>query len=411
MRTPNIGDSISPVDAMKWALILARKGAGFVAPNPMVGCVIVDKDHKFVSGGWHSKVGSAHAEIEALERLALIKGKKEAVAGCHLYVTLEPCAHEGRTGSCAKALVPLKPASVTFAITDPNPEVAGKGAQILKDAGIMALSIAEVHEWPGLPGKILDSATKQELIDEAEDLSEIFLWSMRNQGPGALPFVTVKVASSLDGRVALNDGTSKWITSEQAREKGHRLRLEHDAIIVGRRTIETDNPSMNVRLEDVTDHTNSVVIVDPKAKLVDRLIEFEVAKVRPTSRVFVCVQTGIANAKAIEKAKDHGFRIFEVEGSNDGVVDLKQMLQRLREFGLGGLYVEGGAGTVGPFLDNALAHRLHVFMSTSVIGGKYSIGWSDLCGVKKLEDSWKLHRQRVKLIGPDLHITGRLNLP
>lgn len=411
MKTPNIGDFISPADAMKWALILARKGAGFVAPNPMVGCVIVDKDHKFVSGGWHAKIGAAHAEIEALERFALIKGKREAVQGCHIYVTLEPCAHEGRTGSCAKALAPLKPATVTYAIMDPNPAVAGRGGQILKDAGVMSLALAEVHEWPGLPGKVLDAVTKQELIDEAEDLSEIFLWNMRNRGPGMLPFVTVKVASSLDGRVAMGDGTSKWITSEQAREKGHRLRLEHDAIIVGRRTIETDNPAMNVRLEDVSDHTNSVVVVDPKAKLVDRLIEFEVAKVRPTSRVFVCVQTGISsvNAKAIAKAKDLGFRIFEVEGSNEGIIDLRQMLQRLREFGLSGVYVEGGAGTVGPFIDNALAHRLHVFMATSIIGGKYSIGWSDLCGVKKLEDSWKLKRQRVKLIGPDLHITGRID--
>lgn len=410
MKTPNIGDFVSPADAMKWALILARKGAGFVAPNPMVGCVIVDKDHKFLSGGWHAKIGASHAEIEALDRLALIKGKREAVQGCHIYVTLEPCAHEGRTGSCAKALAQLKPATVTYALMDPNPAVAGKGAQILKDAGVMSLSLAEIHEWPGLPGKVLDPATKQDLIDEAEDLSEIFLWSMRNQGPGALPFVTVKVASSLDGRVAMSDGTSQWITSEQAREKGHRLRLEHDAIIVGRRTIETDNPALNVRLDDISDHTNSVVIVDPKAKLVDRLIEFEVAKVRPPSRIFVCVQTGIANSKAIDRAKDFGFRIFEVEGSNDGVVDLKQMLQKLRAFNLSGVYVEGGAGTVGPFIDNALAQRLHIFMATSVIGGKYSIGWSDLCGVKKLEDSWRLKRPRVKLIGPDLHITGRLGI-
>jgi diaminohydroxyphosphoribosylaminopyrimidine deaminase/5-amino-6-(5-phosphoribosylamino)uracil reductase len=110
-----------------------------------------------------------------------------------------------------------------------------------------------------------------------------------------------------------------------------------------------------------------------------------------------------------QKRKTTALEYFEVEGSNDGVIDLRQMLQRLREFGLSGVYVEGGAGTVGPFIDNALAHRLHVFMASSVIGGKYSIGWSDLCGVKKLEDSWKLKRQRVKLIGPDLHITGRLD--
>ncbi len=410
MKTPNIGDPISPADAMKWALILARKGAGFVSPNPMVGCVIADRDHKFVAGGWHQKVGGAHAEIEALERFALIKAKKEALQGCHVYVTLEPCAHEGRTGSCAKALAPLKPATLTYGIQDPNPAVAGKGAQILKDAGVVVASLAEMSEWPAAPGKAVELSVKKDLIDEVEDLTEIFLWNMRTSSADALPFVTVKVASTLDGRVALHDGTSKWITSEPAREKGHRLRLEHDAIIVGRRTVETDNPSLNVRLDDVTDHTNSVVIVDPKARLADRLLEFEVAKVRPTNRVFICVQKGIANPQAVARAKDHGFRVFEVDGSKEGVVDLKQTLQRLREFGVQGLYVEGGAGTVGPFFENQLVNRLHVFMATSVLGGKHSIGWSDLCGVTKLETMWKLKRERVKMIGPDLHITGRLDL-
>jgi diaminohydroxyphosphoribosylaminopyrimidine deaminase/5-amino-6-(5-phosphoribosylamino)uracil reductase len=262
----------------------------------MVGCVIVDKDHlNLYAGGWHSqKSAPLMPKSKRSSGSPLIKGKREAVQGCHIYVTLEPCAHEGRTGSCAKALSAAEASDchlmlIMWILIRQWP---GRVLKSLKDAGVMSLSLAEIHEWPGLPGKVLDAGTKQELIDEAEDLSEIFLWSMRNQGPGVLPFVTVKVASSLDGRVALNDGTSKWITSELAREKGHRLRLEHDAIIVGRRTIETDNPSMNVRLEDITNHTNSVVVVDPKAKLVDRLIEFEVAKVRPTSRVFVCVQTG-----------------------------------------------------------------------------------------------------------------------
>ena len=142
MKTPNIGDPISPADAMKWALISARKCAGFVSPNPMVGWVIADRDHKFVAGGWHQKDGGAHAEIDAHERFALIKGKKEALQGCHVYVTLEPCAHEGRTGSCAKALAPLKPATLTYGIQDPNPAVAGKGAQILKDAGVVVASLA-----------------------------------------------------------------------------------------------------------------------------------------------------------------------------------------------------------------------------------------------------------------------------
>jgi diaminohydroxyphosphoribosylaminopyrimidine deaminase/5-amino-6-(5-phosphoribosylamino)uracil reductase len=419
MKAPNIGDQISPKDAMKLALILARRGAGFVSPNPMVGCVIVDEQHRFVAGGWHAKVGQAHAEVEALERLALIRGKKEAVAGCHVYVTLEPCAHEGRTGSCAQMLAPLKPASVTYAVEDPNPLVSGQGRKILEAAGVRVACLSQNQSlesasanfsWPAFPERPVSLGEIRELVAEAEDLCEIFLWSMRNRGEGALPFVTVKVASSLDGRVALHSGESKWITSEQAREKGHRLRLEHDAIIVGRRTIETDNPSLNVRLDDVSNHTNSVIVVDPKGKIVDRLIEYEITKVRPTNRVYVCTQTGLADPKAVARGKEHGLHIFEVDGSSEGIVNLRAMLVKIREYGIQGLYVEGGAGTVGPFLDNGLANRLHVFMAMSVLGGKHAMGWSDACGVQSLAESWKLTRQRVKLIGPDIHITGRLDL-
>lgn len=411
MKSPTLGEPISPADAMKWALLLARRGAGFVSPNPMVGCVIVDRDHKFVTGGWHQKVGEAHAEIDAIERFSLVRGAKENIAGCHFYVTLEPCAHEGRTGSCARAIVPLKPASVTFAVLDPNPLVSGQGAKILNDAGIKCACLADLRTWPAYPEKPIENRAQIDLVEEAEDLIEIFLWSMRNQGSEAKPFVTVKLASSLDGRVAMHTGESQWITSEQAREKGHRLRLEHDAVIVGRKTIETDDPSLNVRLEDVVGHVNTVIVVDPKGKIIDRLRDFKIAKVRPANRILVCVQAGLVDAATIQRGIEHGFQVFEIAGSKEGIVDLKQLLIKVRSLGVTGVYIEGGAATIGPFLDNRLVNRIHIFMATSILGGRYATGWSDLCGVKTLAEIWKLQRQRVKLIGPDLHITGRFDLP
>jgi diaminohydroxyphosphoribosylaminopyrimidine deaminase/5-amino-6-(5-phosphoribosylamino)uracil reductase len=410
MRTPNLGEFISPGEAMKWALIIARHGAGSVSPNPMVGCVIVDSEHKFVVGGFHASVGGAHAEADAIERFELVRGKRENIAGCHIYVTLEPCAHEGRTGSCAKLLAPLRPASVTYAVTDPNPLVAGQGAKILIDAGVVAVCLREARAWPAFPEKPIESGIQIDLVEEAEDLNEIFLWCMRNPGVDALPFITVKVATSLDGRVSMHGGESQWITGEQAREKGHRLRLEHDAIVVGRRTIEHDDPSLNVRLEEFADFVNTVIVVDPKGKLLDRLTDFNIAKVRPLNRVFVCVQIGLVDQAAVLRAQEKGFKVFAVPGSKEGVVDLRAMLRKARQLGINGVYVEGGAGTVGPFLDNGLANRLHVFMSTAVIGGKYATGWTDVCGVKTLAESWKLSGQRVKLIGQDLHITGRLDI-
>ncbi|CAN5571416.1 bifunctional diaminohydroxyphosphoribosylaminopyrimidine deaminase/5-amino-6-(5-phosphoribosylamino)uracil reductase RibD [soil metagenome] len=410
MKTPTLGEAMTPAEAMKWALILARRGAGFVSPNPMVGCVIVDREHKFVTGGWHQKIGEAHAEVDAIDRFSLVRGAKENIAGCHFYVTLEPCSHEGRTGSCARALAALKPASVTYAVMDPNPMVSGQGGKILNEAGVSAVCLADARAWPAMPEKPIESGVQIDLVEEAEDLIEIFLWSMRNQGTDAKPFVTVKIASSLDGRVAMHTGESQWITGEQAREKGHRLRLEHDAVIVGRKTVETDNPSLNVRLDDATGHVNSVIVVDPKGKIIERLMDFNIAKVRPPERILVCVQKGLVSEKAVERGKELGFKVFEVGGSKEGVVDLPELLVKVRALGITGVYIEGGAGTVAPFLDADLVNRLHIFMATSILGGKYATGWSDLCGVKTLAEIWKLQRQRVKLIGPDLHITGRLDL-
>lgn len=407
LGSPKLGQLLSPREAMLRALVIARKGAGFVSPNPMVGCVIVDREHRFLVEGWHMKVGSNHAEIEALERLQALKGSREALEGCHVYVTLEPCAHEGRTPSCAKTLAPLQPASVTFPFHDPNPLVAGKGAEILRTAGIRAVPLTDAHVWPALPHEPIDPLVKQELIDWAEDVAEIFLWNARQRD---LPFVTVKVASTLDGKVALHSGESQWITGDLAREKGHRLRLEHDAILVGRRTVETDNPSLNVRLTNITDVENSVVIIDPRAKLLPTLKDRRLSQVRPTTKVFVCVQSGCFDVDVVSRAHDEGFQVFDVGGSEPGIIDLREALIKIRALGLMGLYVEGGAGTVGPFLDGGLAQRLHVFMSTGVLGGREATGWSDLCGVGTLAQMWKLKRQHVNMLDSDIHITGRLQV-
>ncbi len=407
LRSPKVGDLMSPRDAMLRAIIIARKGAGYVSPNPMVGCVILDSEHRFLVAGWHAKVGSHHAEIEALERLAALKGSPQALEGCHVYVSLEPCAHEGRTPSCAKTLAPLQPASVTFPFLDPNPLVAGKGAEILRRAGIRAMPLTDVHVWPALPQQAVEQTERQELIDYAEDVAETFLWNARQD---ELPFVTLKVASTLDGRVALRSGESQWITGEASRLKGHRLRLEHDAVLVGRRTIEVDNPSLNIRLKEAPGVENAVVIIDPKAKLLPTLKDRKIAHVRKTTKLFVCVQSGCFDVDVVSRAHDEGFQIFEVGGSEPGVIDLREALGKARGLGLSRLYVEGGAGTVGPFLDAGLAQRLHVFLAMGILGGREATGWSDLCGVSRLEQMWRLQRQHVKVLGDDIHITGRLQL-
>lgn len=402
---------MTAAEALRWSLIVARKGAGFVSPNPMVGCVIVDAAHRFVAAGYHHRLGQAHAEVDAVMNFEALKGHRQ-LAGYHVYVSLEPCSHQGRTGSCAVMMSELRPDSVTYLIRDPNPLVSGKGAEIIRQAGIATFSAGESDR--------LTQTQKSELIEDAEDLNEIFLWNMRTQSsPDARCFVTVKLATSLDGQVALRSGESQWITSDEAREKGHRLRLEHDAILVGRKTIETDNPTLNVRLRGVENFKNRVVILDPKAQLLPKLLEdgadekFNVVRVRGWDQLIVAVQDQKIPLSLLARARDRGVRVLSGIGS-EGLMDLSHLTRELRREGVRGLFVEGGAGTLGPFFDQNIVQRLHVFMAPMLIGGRDGISWSSQFGVSSLAQVWKMKRLRVKKLGEgdalNMHWTGRLDL-
>ena len=411
MPKPIAGDPMTAAEALRWSLVIARKAAGFVSPNPMVGCVIVDAAHRFVTAGYHHRVGHAHAEIDALMNFETIKGHRQ-LAGYHVYVSLEPCAHKGRTGSCALALSELRPDSVTYLLRDPNPLVAGQGAAILRQAGIATFSAGESDR--------LTEPQKAELIDDAEDLNEIFLWNMRTRASShERCFVTVKLATSLDGQVALRSGESQWITSVESREKSHRLRLEHDAILVGRKTVETDNPSLNVRLRVAEEFRNRAVILDPRAELLPRLLEdsadekFNIVRVRGWDHLIVVVQDHKIPAPLLARARDRGVRVLAGIGS-EGIMDLNYLTRELRREGVQGLFVEGGAGTLGPFFDQSIVNRLHVFMAPLLLGGREGVGWASQFGVPRLADAWKMKRLRVKKLGNgdalNMHWTGRLDL-
>lgn len=394
MIEPIVGEILTPELSMRWALRIAERGAGFVSPNPMVGCVIVDSDHRFVAWGWHKRVGFQHAEIDALENFEKVKGSRAALRGCHVYVSLEPCAHEGRTPSCAKTLAPLAPASVTYALLDPNPLVAGKGAQILREAGVRVGDLS-----------IFDSGTRDELLGLAEDVAEVFLHSMKNK---TRPFVTVKVASSLDGRSAMKSGESQWITGVEAREASHRLRLKHDAILVGRSTIENDNPSLNVRLTGLSEHVNWVVVMDPSGKTLNGLEKRQIAAVRPRERIIVCVDESHSRNDVVASARSQGFRVIAIPYGVDGGFELRRLLEVLREMSIMSVYIEGGMRTIGHFMQAKLVDRLHVFLSTSIIGGENASGWSDGFGVSSLNEKIQIQRTRIETFGTDIHVTGRL---
>jgi diaminohydroxyphosphoribosylaminopyrimidine deaminase/5-amino-6-(5-phosphoribosylamino)uracil reductase len=246
------------------------------------------------------------------------------------------------------------------------------------------------------------------------------LWNMRTRGSShERCFVTVKLATSLDGQVALRSGESQWITSVESREKSHRLRLEHDAILVGRKTVEIDNPSLNVRLRGAEEFRNRAVILDPRAELLPRLLEdgadekFNIVRVRGWDHLIVVVQDHKIPAPLLARARDRGVRVLAGIGS-EGIMDLNYLTRELRREGVQGLFVEGGAGTLGPFFDQSIVNRLHVFMAPLLLGGREGVGWASQFGVPRLADAWKMKRLRVKKLGNgdalNMHWTGRLDL-
>ena len=335
---------------MERAVELSRKG--FPAPNPHVGCVIV-KGGKIVGEGFHDHAGGPHAEIVALNE-AGIKSH-----GSDVFVTLEPCNHTGRTGPCSESLIGARVNSVTIAVSDPN-QKAGGGADRLRANGIKV----EVG---------LGAAA-------AEAANIAWLTAMRR----SRPYVVGKVATSLDGRIALPTGESQWITSEAARIRGHQLRAECGAVLVGRRTALVDDPLLTARIPGVVNQPVRIVL-DRSGQLSDQQNVFN--ELAPTLRV---VQPGAA-AKGL------------VVPLIDGNFDLIALLGALFEWGLTGVLVEGGPATISHFVRARLIDRLHIFLAPKLLGA--GTNWCQDVGVTTLAGAIQFELKETRVFGPDLELT------
>lgn len=327
------------VSAMGRALALASRGPA-VGDNPQVGCVLLDADGTVVAEGWHRGAGTAHAEVDALAQLADTRGLTAVV-------TLEPCNHTGRTGPCAQALIDAGVARVVYALDDPNP-VAGGGADRLRAAGI------------AVQGGVLDT--------EAEELLRPWLTSVRL----GRPFVTVKWASSLDGRAAAADGTSQWITGTAARQRVHEQRAAHDAIAVGTGTVLADDPTLTARGDggELLPHQPIPVV-------------FGTTPVPPGARL-----------------REHPAGLIEL-----GHRDLDAGLAHLAERGIRRLYVEGGPTLASAFLRAGLADEVLVYLAPMLIGGpKFAL---DELGVSTMSEVHRLRIHRVETLGDDLLVVAR----
>ncbi len=360
-------------EAMWLAVQEGRKGAGFVSPNPLVGCVILDEKMRFLSSGYHKTYGGAHAEIEALKGVS-----EEQLEGAHLFVTLEPCAHEGKTASCAKHLASLPIASVTYGIQDPNPLTNGKGAAILKKAN------KDVFEF-------------SELKNELEELPEIFLQNQRNQ----MPFVALKVATSLDGQMGLKNGQSQWITNELSQEYAHFLRAVHGCVLVGRNTINIDDPRLNIRHPKFKDKSNKVVILDSEGQLLENIKNKKVYQShKPEDLIFV-VKEGRA-----PKSSEHV--IIENAVLPEGMFDLKSLLKKLFEMGIVSVMVEGGSQTYKSFFIQKEIQRLIHFQAPILLGAENGLPWTQGLFIPDMKSRIILKDGTAQFFGSDLMTTARL---
>lgn len=350
---------------MALALRLAERGLGQAWPNPAVGCVVV-QDGRIVGRGWTQPGGRPHAEGEALARAG------ERALGATAYVSLEPCAHYGDTPPCTMALLHAGIRRVVIAATDPDPRVDGKGVAQLRQAGV------EVSEGVLRAG--------------AEALNRGFFLRIR-QGR---PLVTLKLATSLDGRIATRTGASQWITGEEARARAHLLRASHDAAMVGSGTVLADDPDLTCRLPGLERRSPVRVVLDGRLRLATsaRLV----ATAREVPMWLVTSETAPAGrAQALERA---GVRLFRVVGGSDGRLDIAQALAVLAGSGISRVLVEGGAEVAGALLRARLVDRLVWFQAPVVIGGD-GLAAVAAFGVEALSDAPRLEPGPETVLAPD----------
>jgi diaminohydroxyphosphoribosylaminopyrimidine deaminase/5-amino-6-(5-phosphoribosylamino)uracil reductase len=348
---------------MRHALALATRGLGRVAPNPAVGCVIVSNNDRVVGRGWTQPGGRPHAETEALAEAG------GAARSATVYVTLEPCAHHGKTPPCTEALVQAGVARVVVALEDPDPRVNGAGLNRLREAGI-------VVETGVLEG-------------EAKHLIEGFLRRIRE----ARPLVTLKIAQSLDGRIALASGHSKWITGERARAYGHFLRAQHDAILIGIETALADDPLLTVRVAGLEDRSPLRVVLDTHGRLPVRAKLVQTAKTIPTV-LFTA-------SSAADDLRHFGVEIVSTARGPDGRIDMAAMLRALAERGVTRLLVEGGARVHASFLSGGLVDRIEVFTAPIVLGDDARAAVTAM-GLTDLARAPRFERVTTQGLGPDL---------
>lgn len=360
---------------MRRALELAARARGRTSPNPMVGAVLV-KDGAVVGEGFHAFAGGDHAELAALREA------ESAAAGATLYVNLEPCCHFGRTPPCVDRIVQAGVQRVVAACEDPNPAVGGKGFAALRSAGVTV----EVGA----------------LRDEAARLNEAFFAFIRT----GRPFVILKAAASLDGKIATQTGDSRWITGESARQHVHHLRNEVDAVLVGIGTVLRDDPMLTTRLGTPDQRDPTRVIVDNLARLPLRAQVVNRASTAPT----VLAVSEMAPRARLDALEREGVQVLMVPGSPRRVA-LTGLMEALGKMGFLSVMIEGGAEINASALQEGIVDKLLLFLAPILIGGKATPTAVGGEGIATLREAKRLRDVRVERFGEDILIEGYLGAP
>ena len=355
---------------MQLALALAAKGEGCTSPNPLVGAVVV-KDGQIVGQGYHQRAGTPHAEVHALKEAG------DLARGATIYVTLEPCCHYGRTPPCTEAIKQAGISRVVASITDPNPLVAGKGLQLLENAGL--------------------AVTSGVLADEAAKLNEVFI---KNVATGR-PFVVLKAAVSLDGKIATVTGESQWITGPISREFTHRLRHRYDGILVGVNTVLADNPSLTTRLPGGEGKNPVRIILDSKARTP---LESNIIR-HPAGTGTIIATTAAAEPARIAALRDAGADVLVLPSTGTGV-DINQLLKELSMRQITSILVEGGAKVHASFISSQAVDKVYWFIAPMLIGGEGAPGAIGGKGIEKLQQALRLQRTTTHHFGEDICIEG-----
>ena len=356
---------------MKRALYLAAQAKGHTSPNPMVGAVIV-KDGRIIGEGYHHQAGEPHAEVNA------INSANESVEGATIYVTLEPCSHYGRTPPCSDLIIDKKLKRVVVAALDPNPVVSGSGIERIRNAGIEVVT--------GV------------LEEESRKLNEVFNYFITTKRP----FVVMKYAMTLDGKIATETGESKWISSVASRNHAHHLRGQLSGIMVGIGTVLKDDPRLTCRVDGLPQPVR--IVMDSQLKIpMDARVLTEQNKAETV--ILTTDQAPSAKKEALEK---RGVMVKIVKES-DGHVDLDEAMRIIGEYGVDSLLLEGGGTLNGAALKAGIVHKLSVYIAPKLLGGAEAISPVMGHGVQHMTDAYKVKSVETTRIEDDLHIEAYID--